>query len=109
MKIVITGAGVAGLTSALFLARDGHEIVLLERDATPLPATAAEAFSWNRHGAPQVQHSHAFLARLRNILRDDLPDVRQALLDAGSLEVAWGDFAPDTLDDRTPLPGDEDM
>jgi 2-polyprenyl-6-methoxyphenol hydroxylase-like FAD-dependent oxidoreductase len=109
MRIVITGAGVAGLISALFLARDGHDIVLLERDATPLPSNPDEAFGWNRRGAPQVRHPHAFLARLRNILRDDLPNVRQDLLDAGSLEVSWGDFARETLDDPTPLPGDEDM
>ncbi len=95
--------------AALFLARDGHHVVLLERDATPLPANPDEAFTWNRRGAPQVRHPHAFLARLRNILRDDLPDVRQDLLDAGGSEVAWGDFAPDTLDDRTALPGDDDL
>jgi 2-polyprenyl-6-methoxyphenol hydroxylase-like FAD-dependent oxidoreductase len=109
MRICIIGAGVAGLTSALFLARDGHEVVLLERDATPLPANPDAAFSWNRRGAPQVRHPHAFLARLRNILRDDLPDVRQELLDAGCLEVAWGEFARETLDDPSPQPGDEDM
>ncbi len=56
-----------------------------------------------------MRHPHAFLARLRNILRDDLPDVRQALLDAGSLEVSWSDFARETLDDPTPLPDDGDM
>ncbi len=109
MRICIIGAGVAGLTSALFLARDGHDVVLLERDATPLPSNPDEAFTWNRRGAPQVRHPHAFLARLRNILRDDLPDVRQELLDAGCLEVAWGDFARLTLDDPTPQPGDDDM
>src|SRR6185437_9334233 len=109
MRICIIGAGVAGLTSALFLARDGHDVVLLERDATPLPSGPDEAFTWNRRGAPQVRHPHAFLARLRNILRDDLPDVRQELLDAGCLEVAWGDFGRLTLDDPTPQPGDDDM
>jgi 2-polyprenyl-6-methoxyphenol hydroxylase-like FAD-dependent oxidoreductase len=109
MRIVVTGAGVAGLLSALFLARDGHDVVLVERDATPLPSTPDEAFTWNRRGAPQVRHPHAFLARIRNILRDDLPDVRQDLLDAGALEVHWGEFAPDTLDDPTPLPEDEDL
>jgi 2-polyprenyl-6-methoxyphenol hydroxylase-like FAD-dependent oxidoreductase len=109
MKIVITGAGVAGLTAALYLARDGHDITVLERDATPLPADPEDAFTWNRRGAPQVRHPHAFLARIRNVLRDDLPDVRQALLDAGCLEVGWNDFAPETLDDRSPKPGDEDL
>ena len=109
MKIVVIGAGIGGLMSALFLARDGHEVVLLERDATPLPETPDEAFHWNRRGAPQVRHPHAFLAKLRNILRDDLPDVRKQLLDAGCVEVAWADVAPETLDDRTPQPGDEDL
>ena len=109
MRIAVTGAGVAGLMAALFLARDGHDVILLERDATPLPANADEAFTWNRRGAPQVRHPHAFLARLRNILRDDLPDVRQELLDAGATEVGWSDIAPDTLDDLTPAAGDDDL
>jgi 2-polyprenyl-6-methoxyphenol hydroxylase-like FAD-dependent oxidoreductase len=109
MRIAVIGAGVAGLASSLFLARDGHDVVLLERDATPLPPDPGEAFHWNRRGAPQVRHPHAFLARLRNILRDDLPDVRQDLLDAGGTEVAWGDFARETLDDPTPVVGDEDL
>jgi len=109
MRVVITGAGIAGLMSALYLARDGHNVILLERDATPLPATPDEAFTWKRRGAPQVRHPHAFLARLRNLLRDDLPDVRQDLLDAGCVEVGWADIVPDTLDDRTPQPGDDDM
>src|SRR6185295_16524190 len=101
MRVVIKGAGVAGLVASLFLARDGHDVVLLERDATPLPSNPDEAFTWNRRGAPQVRHPHAFLARLRNILRDDLPDVRQELLDTGATEVAWGTISPETLDDRT--------
>jgi 2-polyprenyl-6-methoxyphenol hydroxylase-like FAD-dependent oxidoreductase len=95
--------------ASLFLARDGHDVVLLERDATPLPPDPDTAFTWNRRGAPQVRHPHAFLARLRNILRDDLPDVLRDLLEAGAAEVAWGDFAPETLDDPTPIPGDEDL
>ena len=48
---------------------------MLERDATPLPADPDAAFWWDRRGAPQVRHSHAFLARLRNLLRDRHPDV----------------------------------
>ena len=33
MKIVIAGAGLVGLSSALLLARDGHEVTVVERDA----------------------------------------------------------------------------
>ena len=109
MRIVVIGAGVAGLMSALYLSRDGHDVVMLERDATPLPPDADAAFEWERRGATQVRHPHAFLARLRNQLRDDLPDVRDDLIAAGAYDVSWTDFMPDTLDDRTPQPGDEDL
>ena len=81
--IVVVGAGVAGLGTALALARAGHRVTLLERDATPLPADPDAAFEWDRRGAPQVRHSHALLARLRNLLRDRYPDVLDDLLDAG--------------------------
>ena len=109
MKIVVVGAGVAGLGAAVVLARDGHDVVVLERDATPHPNNADEAFAWKRRGAPQVRHSHAFLARLRNLLRDRLPDVRDDLLDAGATELRWDDFLPDTIDDRSSKPGDDDL
>ena len=103
------GAGIAGLTASLLLGRDGHDVVLLERDHTPLPASPDAAFDWDRRGAPQVRHSHALLARLRNLLRDHLPDVLDDLLAAGATEVMWQDMVPPTLDDPTPQPGDEDL
>jgi 2-polyprenyl-6-methoxyphenol hydroxylase-like FAD-dependent oxidoreductase len=108
-RIVVVGAGVAGLGAALALGRAGHEIVILERDATPLPADPDEAFAWDRRGAPQVRHSHALLARLRNLLRDRHPDVLAALLDAGATELRFADNLPPTIEDRDPRPGDEDL
>lgn len=108
MRIVVAGAGVSGLVASLFLARDGHDVVLLERDATPLPESADAAFEWDRRGATQVRHPHAFLGLLRNLLRDDLPDVMADLKAAGAQDVRWLDFAPDTLD-LTPEPGDDDL
>lgn len=109
MRVAIIGAGVSGLSSALALARDGHDVVALERDATPLPSTPDEAFDWKRRGAPQFRHSHAFLARMRNVLRDRLPDVRDDLMAAGATEVAWADMLTDTIEDPSPKAGDEDL
>jgi len=109
MRVVVVGAGVSGLGAALLLAREGHDVVLLERDATPLPNDPDEAFHWERRGAPQVRHSHAFLARGRNLLRDRLSDVRDALLAAGVTEVGWAEMIPDTIVDPSPKPGDEDL
>ena len=50
-RIVVVGAGVAGLGTALGLGRAGHEVTILERDATPLPADPHAAFAWDRRGA----------------------------------------------------------
>ena len=33
MKVCVLGAGVAGMTSAYFLARDGHDVTVVERNA----------------------------------------------------------------------------
>lgn len=109
MRVVVCGAGVAGLTTALALGRAGHEVVLLERDATPMPSDAHEAFRWQRRGAPQVRHSHALLARLRNTLADRAPDVLAELLAEGATEIAFCADPPDTLTDRDPRPGDDQL
>src|SRR5688572_15386626 len=108
-RVVVVGAGVAGLGTALALGRAGHDVTVVERDATPLPPDPDAAFWWDRRGAPQVRHSHAFLARLRNLLRDRHPDVLQALLDAGATELRFTERLPDTLLDQSPREGDEDL
>lgn len=109
-RIVVVGGGVAGLATALACARDGHEVQILERDATPLPASPVEAFErWERRGAPQVWHSHAFLARLRNLLVARAPEVLAALHAHGAYDLRFADYLPPTVEDRTPRPEDEEL
>src|SRR5690242_560151 len=74
-----------------------------------MPDSPDAAFGWKRTGAPQVRHSHAFLARLHNLLRDRAPDVLAALLDAGATEMQFTETLPETLTDRDSRPGDEDL
>jgi 2-polyprenyl-6-methoxyphenol hydroxylase-like FAD-dependent oxidoreductase len=108
--VIVIGGGVSGLGAALVLSRRGHQVTLLERDATPLPDNPDAAFAeWHRLGAPQVRHSHAFLARLRNLLRDEAPDVLEALFEAGATELRFAENMPPTIDDPSPRPGDEDL
>ena len=107
-RIVVVGAGIGGLGVGLCAGASGHEVVLVERDDTPPPADAHEAFDWDRRGAPQVRHSHAFLARLRNLLRDRHPEVLDALLRAGATEMDFIDSLPATMD-RERREGDEDL
>src|ERR1700750_2877462 len=107
--VIVIGAGVAGLGSALALSRAGHRVTLLERDAPPLPADPEAAFEWDRRGAPQVRHSHALLARLRNLPRDRYPDVLAQLLDAGATEIRFCETMPPGIDDPSPHAGDDDL
>lgn len=109
MQVTVVGGGVSGLGTALALARDGHDVEVLERDRTPMPTSADEAFEWDRRGAPQVRHSHAFLARLRNSLRDSYPDIYAALLAEGATELRFGDDLPPTIQDYVREPGDDDL
>jgi 2-polyprenyl-6-methoxyphenol hydroxylase-like FAD-dependent oxidoreductase len=109
MQIAVVGGGVSGLGAALSLARVGHDVTVFERDDTPMPATADDAFGWDRRGAPQVRHSHAFLARMYGLLRDSYPDVLAALLAEGATEMRFGDDLPPTLTDFVREPGDDDL
>jgi 2-polyprenyl-6-methoxyphenol hydroxylase-like FAD-dependent oxidoreductase len=108
--VVVVGAGIAGLGTALALSRSGHAVTVVERDATSVPESPDATFEqWERKGAPQVRHSHAFLARLRNLLRDRAPDVLDHFLEAGASEVPLAEDPPPTLEDKDPRPGDEDL
>lgn len=109
-NVVVVGAGVGGLGSALALARAGHRITVVERDTVSMPATPQAAFDeWRRRGAPQTRHSHAFLARLRNLLRDRGPDVLGALLTSGATEIDFLRHPPPALHPLTPEPADADL
>lgn len=109
MHVVVVGGGVSGLGSALVLARHGHTVTVVERDDTPMPDSADAAFAWDRRGAPQVRHSHAFLARLVGLLRSDYPDVYASLLAEGATEMRFGDDLPPTITDFVREPGDDDL
>lgn len=102
-RVVIVGAGVAGLSAALALGRAGRDVTVLESDPLPPTADAEAAFAADRRGAPQVHQTHGFLARIRVALRERFPDVLDALLAVGGLEL------PTTASLGGPQPGDEDL
>ena len=53
-RVVILGAGLVGLGSAVLLARDGHRVELLERDPESPPADVDQAWArWDRRGVNQ--------------------------------------------------------
>jgi 2-polyprenyl-6-methoxyphenol hydroxylase-like FAD-dependent oxidoreductase len=101
--VAVVGGGIGGLASALLLARSGRIVTVLEHDVVSPSADADEAFFAERRGAPQVHQTHAFLARTVVTLRDRLPDILDALGDAGATTM------PANRRLGEPQPGDEDL
>ena len=88
LRIVMTGAGIVGLGAAMLLARDGHHVIVLERDPAPPPGQPAEAWQrWQRPGLNQFRLPHSFLAGFQTILDAELPEVSKALRAAGALRM----------------------
>lgn len=109
-RIVIAGGSISGLAAALLLARDGHAVTVLEKDATPLPGSAAEAFErWSRPGAPQVRHSHAFLAPVVSGIRNRAPELLEQLLGAGAEIIGFERIARAIFSGARVEPGDEEI
>lgn len=107
---IVIGGGITGLAAALVLRARGARVTILERDPEPALASASAAFeTWDRRGAVQVRHSHAFLGRLRSLLRERYPELLDALLAAGARELKMMEHPPRTLRSLQPQPGDEQL
>src|SRR5215218_7036669 len=108
MKIVVLGAGICGLASALLLARDGHEITVLERDEQAPPHAPHDAWdAWARDGVKQFRQAHYLTPAGRIALEEMLPDVADAFAAAGAVRFDLLRFMPPSIADREPRDGDE--
>jgi 2-polyprenyl-6-methoxyphenol hydroxylase-like FAD-dependent oxidoreductase len=107
-RIVVLGAGVCGLAASIMLAREGHDVTVLERDPEPAPATPDEAWErWERGGVAQFRLAHFLHSRARQVLDENMPDVRDALLAAGAARVDPTRRPPPLIADAGPRAGDE--
>lgn len=110
-QVLVIGAGIAGLSTALALSGGNREITILDRDPPPPEASADEAFdNWERKGVGHLRHSHAFLARLYKLIRDNYPDLLAELVKAGCVEIPFGENVPLKLrPNYSSVPEDADL
>jgi 2-polyprenyl-6-methoxyphenol hydroxylase-like FAD-dependent oxidoreductase len=105
--MIVLGAGVCGLALALMLARDGHDVTVLERDPDPAPHDPEAAWErWDRNGVVQFRQAHLVQARARQVLEDELPDVLEQFRAAGALRLNPLARMPLTIEDRSSRPDD---
>lgn len=110
-RVLVIGAGMAGLWTAIALAAPGREIVMLDRDpAPPLGGPDAVFEDWRRRGVGHLRHSHAFLARMRTLVRDRHPALHEALLAQGVRELGFeGVLTARHKQNYVPAPIDRDL
>ena len=90
MKVLILGAGVVGVSSAWYLARAGHEVVVVDRQPSPGQET-----SFANGGQISVSHAepwsnpHAPMRALRWMGREDAPLLFRFRAERALLDWSW--------------------
>jgi 2-polyprenyl-6-methoxyphenol hydroxylase-like FAD-dependent oxidoreductase len=107
-RIIMLGGGVCGLAGGMLLARDGHDVTVLERDGGPVPDSLDEAWElWDRDGVTQFRLAHFLAPAGRAVLEQDLPEVLQGLVAAGAARMDLLALMPPNLAEAGPRAGDE--
>jgi len=107
-RVIVVGGGLIGLATSLLIAKQGHDVTVLERDPEPPPKTPEEATgSWVRPGVMQFRLVNFLMPRGRQLLDEQLPEVTALLAASGAPRYNGLDTMPPTVTDRAPRPGDE--
>lgn len=107
LEVVVAGAGLIGLTTAILLARDGHRVTVVDRDPAPPPADGEDAWeAWERPGVNQFRLPHLMLPRWTREVERELPELIDALGADGVQRVNLLHLQPDAVTHGW-QPGDE--
>jgi glycine/D-amino acid oxidase-like deaminating enzyme len=80
MRSVVVGSGPTGLSTAVALARRGHQVTVIDRDPGPDGGQW-----WDRKGVMQFHHPHHFREQVADALLAEMPEVWRGLLAAGAV------------------------
>ncbi|MFD6157362.1 alpha/beta fold hydrolase [Nocardia sp. NPDC060256] len=106
--ILVLGGGIVGLTAAMLLARDGHRVTVLDKDAGSAGSEPESAWEqWRRPGVNQFRHPHLMLPSGYHLLVRELPDAVEALTASGARphNMLDGTYKVAAIGGR--VPGDE--
>src|SRR4029079_16797327 len=92
------GVGCGGGATGLRVAADGHDVVVVDRDAGPVPAGPDEAWEWDRRSIRQYRFAHGLLTRGHRLMAQYFPHLVEQLRQLGGLEInlahAFVDLVP---------------
>jgi glycine/D-amino acid oxidase-like deaminating enzyme len=101
VKILVLGGGIIGLSTAMMLARRGHDVTVLERDSEPTPGSPEEAWqAWERRGVVQFRQPHNLQPTTIQLFDSHLPDVTRAMVRAGCITLDALAAMPPTIADH---------
>jgi 2-polyprenyl-6-methoxyphenol hydroxylase-like FAD-dependent oxidoreductase len=84
MHVAIVGAGPTGLFLGAALARRGHRVTAVDRDAGPAPEGG-----WRRRGVMQFHHAHGFRPQVGEALCAELPEAYDGWVAAGAEPITF--------------------
>lgn len=97
-RVVVIGGGMVGLATGMMLARDGHDVTVVERDAGGPPPDADQSWrSWERRGVNQFRQLHFLQPGSYQVLATELPEVVAELDADGAIRYNAVAGAPEPL------------